>query len=51
MHFNELELPLGQLVTAQEILSGIALLQIQSELKITTTSKLLKFASALAKLM
>ncbi|MCG9578524.1 phage protein [Vibrio europaeus] len=51
MHFNELELPTGQLVTAQEILSGIALLQIQSELEITTTSKLLKFARALAKLM
>ncbi|EPT8342643.1 regulator [Vibrio vulnificus] len=50
MHYDKLELPTGQLVTPQQILAGIALLDIQSELEITTTSKLLKFARILAKI-
>jgi len=45
---DKLELPTGQLVTAQEVLTGIALLLIQSELEIKTTTKLLKFARAIA---
>lgn len=50
MHYDRLELPTGQYVTAQEILAGIALLQIQSELEVVTTTKLLKFARVLAKI-
>lgn len=50
MHLNKLELPIGQLVTPQEILAGIALLEIQSELEIRTTNKLLKYACAIANL-
>lgn len=51
MYLGKLELPTGQQVTPQEILTGIALLQIQSELELATTSKLLKFARALGRLM
>ncbi|ASF99815.1 regulator [Vibrio sp. V12_P9A6T4] len=50
MHYNRMELPTGQFVTPQEILAGIALLQIQSELELLTTTKLLKFARAIAKI-
>lgn len=49
MHFDTLELPTGKNVTAQEILVGIALLEIQSELEIKTTSKLLGYARAIEK--
>ncbi len=48
MHHDRLELPTGQLVTAQQILTGIALIEIQSELEITTTTKLLKYAREIA---
>ncbi|EMN7431578.1 phage protein [Vibrio parahaemolyticus] len=48
MHVDKLELPTGQLVTVQEILAGIALLQISSELEIRTTTKLLKYSRAIA---
>ncbi|MDC5706391.1 phage protein [Vibrio europaeus] len=48
---NELlQLPTGQLVTPQEILTGIALLEIKSELEIKTSKKLLKLARAIARL-
>ncbi|EGU47017.1 bacteriophage f237 ORF9 [Vibrio ichthyoenteri ATCC 700023] len=47
---DKLELPTGQRVSPQEILTGIALLEIQSELEITTTSKLLRYARAIAKI-
>ncbi|MCZ4294510.1 regulator [Vibrio sinaloensis] len=50
MCLNKLELPTGQLVTPQEILTGIALLEIQSELELKTTAKLLKFARSIARL-
>ncbi|NOI20760.1 regulator [Vibrio coralliilyticus] len=48
MHYDRMEMPSGQLVTSQEIIAGIALLEIQSELEIKTTSKLLKYARCLA---
>ncbi|MDE3898551.1 MULTISPECIES: phage protein [Vibrio] len=51
MHADKLELPTGQMVSAQEILSGIALLEIQSELELKTTTKLLKYARIIAALM
>ncbi|MCG9583721.1 regulator [Vibrio tubiashii] len=49
MRYNRLELPTGKLASAQEILTGIALLEIQSELELKTTTKLLKFARELGK--
>ncbi|MCG9647722.1 regulator [Vibrio brasiliensis] len=50
MHHKKLELPTGQLVSPQQILAGIALLEIQSELEIKTTTKLLKYARAISKI-
>ncbi|MBF4340633.1 regulator [Vibrio anguillarum] len=50
MHHNRLELPSGQLVSAQEILTGIALIEIKSELEIKTSTKLLKIARSIAKI-
>ncbi|HDM8238600.1 TPA: regulator [Vibrio campbellii] len=50
MDIDKLELPTGQFVSAQEILAGIALLEIQSELEIATTTKLLRYARAIARL-
>lgn len=51
MHHDGLELPTGQLVSAKQILAGVALLEIQSELELTTTSKLLKYARATSVIM
>ncbi|WP_315905163.1 regulator [Vibrio fluvialis] len=42
-----LELPTGQHITPQQLLTGIALLSIQSDLEIRTSSKLLRIARAL----
>ncbi|MCG6268017.1 regulator [Vibrio furnissii] len=47
---GKLELPTGQCVTPQEILAGIALLSIQSELELKISAKLLRFARALTKI-
>lgn len=51
MNNQKLELPTGQHVTPQEILAGIGLLQIQSELELKTSTKLLKLARVIAKLL
>ncbi|WP_367989856.1 regulator [Vibrio sp. NTOU-M3] len=51
MHYDRLELPTGQCVTAQQILTGIALLEIQSDLEIKTTAKVLKYARAISSIM
>ncbi|EID0060412.1 phage protein [Vibrio vulnificus] len=51
MHYDKLELPTGQLVTAQEILAGIALIEIASPDDTNTISKLLKFARVIARIM
>ncbi len=51
MLYDSMELPTGQVVRPQQILAGIALLEIQSELELKTTSKLLKYARCLAVLM
>ncbi|ENE5187299.1 phage protein [Vibrio parahaemolyticus] len=51
MHYDRLELPTGQLVTAQQVLTGIALIEISSELELKTTRKLLKLARVIAKLL
>ncbi|AUB86556.1 phage protein [Vibrio anguillarum] len=50
MHYNRMELPTGQLVTPQEILAGIALLEIEAVNDVKTLSKLLKFARAISKM-
>ncbi|CAH8199761.1 regulator [Vibrio aestuarianus] len=50
MHYNKLELPTGQFVTPQEILAGIALLEIEAVNDVKTLSKLLKFARAISKI-
>ncbi len=51
MHLAKLELPTGQLVSPQELITGIALLEIQSELEIKTTTKLLKYSRMLARIL
>ncbi|EKO3958998.1 phage protein [Vibrio fluvialis] len=48
---TRLELPNGILVTPQEIITGIALLEINSELELKTSTKLLKYARLIASLI
>ncbi|MBY7806736.1 regulator [Vibrio fluvialis] len=50
MHAEKLELPTGQFVSPQELLLGIALLEIKSELEIKTTQKLLKYARVIERI-
>jgi hypothetical protein len=47
---GKLLLPTGQLVTPQEVLTGIALLEIQSELELKTSNKILKLARIISKI-
>lgn len=47
---GKMELPTGKLVTPQQLLTGIALLEIQSDIEIKVLRKLLKYARALGKL-
>ncbi|MGY3569726.1 regulator [Vibrio paucivorans] len=47
---GRLELPTGSKVSPQQIITGIALLEIQSELEIKTSRKLLAYARALAQI-
>ncbi|NRF32133.1 phage protein [Vibrio coralliilyticus] len=47
---QKLELPTGRKVSPQEILAGIALLEINSELELKTSSKLIKYARAISNL-
>ncbi|MDW1522140.1 regulator [Vibrio sp. Vb5032] len=51
MHYDRLELPTGQLVTAQQILTGIALLEIGALTDLEAAGKVLKYARALKKMM
>lgn len=50
MHYDGLVLPTGQIVTAQQVLAGMALLEIQSDLEIRTSTHLLRIARSIAKL-
>ncbi|ELK3677468.1 phage protein [Vibrio fluvialis] len=50
MQGDKLALPTGQLVTAQQVLTGVALLQIQSEIEIQTSIQLLKLARAIERI-
>ncbi|MBY7973805.1 regulator [Vibrio fluvialis] len=45
-----LQLPTGEIITPQQLITGIALISIQSELELKTTSKLLKFARLIAQI-
>ena len=51
VHYDKIELPTGQLVTSQQILLGMALLEIQSELEIKASTHLLKLAREISKIM
>ncbi|MGD8116662.1 regulator [Vibrio sp. TRT 29B02] len=51
MNNQRLQLPTGQLVTPQQILAGIGLLEINSELELKTSTKILKLARIIAKLL
>ncbi|ELP5900588.1 regulator [Vibrio vulnificus] len=50
MHNDGLELPTGQLVRAQQVLAGMALLEIQSDLEIRTSTHLLGIARAISRI-
>ncbi|EGR3413953.1 phage protein (plasmid) [Vibrio parahaemolyticus] len=50
MRHDRLELPTGQRLSPQQILIGAALLDIQSELEIKTSTQLLKLSRALIKI-
>lgn len=47
MVHGKLEIPTGNRITAQQLLTAVALLEIQSDLELKTASKLLKYARAL----
>lgn len=51
MHYDRLELPTGQMVTAQQVLTGIALLEIGCQSDLDTAAKLLKYSRALKNIM
>lgn len=50
MHYDKLELPTGKCITAQELLAGIALLEIAAPSDVQTKSKLLKYARAISRI-
>ncbi|EKO3483266.1 phage protein [Vibrio fluvialis] len=50
MKHSKLELPTGKLVTAQEVLTGIALLEIQSDIETKVLKKLLKYARVISRI-
>ena len=50
MLYDSMELQTGQVVRPQQILAGIALLGIQSESEIKTSTKLLRLARSIAKI-
>ncbi|EPZ8237052.1 regulator [Vibrio fluvialis] len=51
MRYDRLELPTGQLVTSQQVLTGIALLEIGALTDMETAGRLLKYARALKEMM
>ncbi|WP_423841137.1 regulator [Vibrio mytili] len=50
MHKNKLELPTGQFVTAQQILTGIALLELGAEPDLMIAKEIMKYVRALTKI-
>ena len=51
MHYDRLELPTGQLVTAQQVLTGIALLEIGALTDLEAAGRILKYVRALKDIM
>ncbi|EGQ8507196.1 TPA: phage protein [Vibrio parahaemolyticus] len=51
MHYDRLELPTGQFVTAQQVLTGIALLEIGALTDLEVAGKVLKYARVLKGMM
>ncbi|EOW3713732.1 regulator [Vibrio fluvialis] len=51
MHHDKLELPTGRLVTAQQVLTGLALLEIGALTDLEVAGKLLRYARALKEIM
>lgn len=51
MHYDRLELPTGQLVSAQQILTGIALLEMGALPDLEIASQILRYARALKDIM
>ncbi len=51
MHYDRLEIPTGQLVTAQQVLTGLALLEIGALHDLQTARRVLKYARALKNIM
>lgn len=47
---GKLELPTGQTITPQELITAVALLSIQSELEVKTSTRLLKLARCLIRI-
>ncbi|WP_417870109.1 hypothetical protein [Vibrio furnissii] len=45
-----MELPTGQMITPQQLLTGIALIEISSELELNVQAKLLKIARCISKI-
>ncbi|HAS8514733.1 TPA: regulator [Vibrio vulnificus] len=50
MHYDKLELPTGKLVTAQEVLTAIAILEIGAQPDLMVSTKILRFARVLGKI-
>ncbi|EKO3457678.1 phage protein [Vibrio fluvialis] len=48
MRYNKLELPTGKIVSSQEILAGIALLEINAPEELKILSKLLRYVRVIA---
>lgn len=51
MRHDRLELPTGQLVTAQQVLVGVALLELGASSDIEVSRRILKYARVLKKLV
>jgi len=51
MRYDRLELPTGQLATAQQVLTGVALLEIGALTDLEAAGKVLRYARALKKMM
>lgn len=51
MHHDKLELPTAQLITAQQVLTGIALLEVRALTDLEAAGQMLKYARALKDMM
>ena len=51
LHYDKLELPTGKLITPQELMLSAALLEIQSDLELKTTTQVLKYSRSIAQII